>query len=304
MTEPSNMPADSNQHQESTEAELKRRALSQAFRSLIKSNAEAARMAIDDEPAGRSDRPVPPSTGEQADRAEPGAVASQSGSVEQTRAGVVQLADGSLIERADDGRIVRTKDARGDERSFWYNPDGHLRQVTGPYGTWTSVDGLTWTSSNGKTWQGRLEVQADGSYHEEDLLWRKIFLQDGTRINLHKPDGGTLIAFRDGTALRQTVAEGKTVRRICQEDGSEYCFLVKEDGYMMPLYQRYATPLSFSFETPEGAKYLKDIREVRYDWYATADSFRLTYLTGDGKLFQIERSRDGKLKSFGEALPG
>lgn len=84
------------------------------------------------------------------------------------------------------GQLVETVDAKGVKRTYERDANGQINKFTEGNETWTTTDGTNWT--NGKTnWQGRLSVQSDGTYFQQDAegnrQWRK---PDGSRQDVNR----------------------------------------------------------------------------------------------------------------------
>src|SRR5262249_28120218 len=129
------------------------------------------------------------------------------------RTTIVKRDDGSLVEKNDKGQVVRTKDAKGEERRYSWSANNELIEVASPFGTWKSTDGRNWVSAHGKTRMCDRGVDQEGNYWEEDEVWRRIYKYDGTQIELHKQGGTVGILFLDGTSILQSQKTG-TIHHI------------------------------------------------------------------------------------------
>ncbi len=116
--------------------------------------------------------------GNSADLVKPPKLDQSSGTLKFQRKGedgeTTSFADGSQVTRNKDGLIVRTINAKGEERDFQYDADG-LKQVTysGPnsngkeYDHWTRGTDGSWTSNKNPEKLAGISVnQTDGSYQE------------------------------------------------------------------------------------------------------------------------------------------
>ncbi|CAN5330773.1 hypothetical protein BH11CYA1_BH11CYA1_44280 [soil metagenome] len=90
----------------------------------------------------------------------------------------VRNADGSFVVKDDHGRVVESKDAKGDSRKFGYNEKGELNSFTENGKEWTSKDGQTWQSENEKARTLRAVVNSeDGTFAKVEINSHSISLK-------------------------------------------------------------------------------------------------------------------------------
>jgi YD repeat-containing protein len=105
---------------------------------------------------------------------------------------VTKQLDGNTLYRAQSGatrlenkagEITETVDAKGVKRTYERNGQGDITRFSEGQDTWVKTDQQGWRNTrDGATWQGKLSVDKDGTYYQEDAegnkQWRK---PDGSR---------------------------------------------------------------------------------------------------------------------------
>lgn len=84
------------------------------------------------------------------------------------------------------GQVIETTDTKGVKRTYERNGQGDITRFTEGADTWVKTDQDGWRNTrDGATWQGKLGVEKDGTYYQEDKdgnkQWRK---PDGSRQNV------------------------------------------------------------------------------------------------------------------------
>lgn len=147
------------------------------------------------------------------------------------------------------GEIVETVDAKGVKRTFERNPQNVLTKLTDESGTWTSSDGQNWRNQKGEPWAGKVSVDKDGTYFQEDSAgnrqWRK---PDGSRQEVNAQamkvaadeieeacNGGLTGAGTDSDKIfavleNKTAAERKMITEIWNRDhGPKYKWTLDQE---------------------------------------------------------------------------
>ncbi len=91
----------------------------------------------------------------------------------------IKNTDGSVVVKDDHGRVVETKDAKGETRKFGYDDKGELNSFNENGKEWKSKDGQTWQSENEKPRTMRAVVNSeDGAFAKVEVNTRSVALSD------------------------------------------------------------------------------------------------------------------------------
>lgn len=202
-----------------------------------------------------------------------------------------------LVETNLAGQVIRTRDAKGFERQFAWSEEGYLCEVRTTFGLWRSADGAVWVNTQGKSAKGVKRIDKDGSYMEEDDEWRRIYLLDGTHVEVHKPGGSQTVLFAEGHSLTQSAGEGQ-IRRIRQQDGSKYEYQILPDGRIRPVYNEFAQPVRLEIEWEKDRYFSDEIVRLDYQWLDDQSLLRLVYKASRGCRYIVDRGRHGDFQAF------
>lgn len=126
----------------------------------------------------------------------------------------VRNADGSVVSKDDHGRVIETKDAKGETRTFGYNDKGELNSFTENGKEWKSKDGQNWLAQgeNPRTLRAVVD-SADGTFakveiHSQSLAIKSVKSEKGNVIEAIDANGVTrTFSYNDNNELNSFTDE-------------------------------------------------------------------------------------------------
>lgn len=131
----------------------------------------------------------------------------------------VRNADGSVVSKDDHGRVIETKDAKGETRTFGYNDKGELNSFTENGKEWKSKDGQNWLAQgeNPRTLRAVVD-SADGTFAKVEIHSQSL------AIKSVKSEKGNVIEAIDANGITRTFGynDNKELNSFTDEKGKQW----------------------------------------------------------------------------------